>query len=150
MASPEVEAKQLPDEGLPTVLQIYQPFLHLEKVNIKSGEWKRTGTTLNTKAQCVAQSICDHWDKTHIPHEDLSGEKAIQVERWITSVRNLKKGRNVDIFEKFGKLFDIAKCKCSTPCTCALEDQVPPAWNQFLEYQRGTSVQRMRYYFSLM
>ena len=50
MAPPGVEAKQPPDEGFLTVLQIYQNFLHHEKVKIKSCEWKQKGATLTTKA----------------------------------------------------------------------------------------------------
>ena len=140
MASAEVEASPLPEDVLPTELQVYQHCLHLEQVKVKSGEWNKN-TPLTTKAKCVAQSISEQWGKTSIPHNDWSGRKTNRVERLITSVRNFKKNfkkeKDVDIEVKFGKLFDIARCQCSGHCTCPLEDQVPPNWMQFLEDQRG-------------
>ena len=99
-----MKVKPLPDGCLPTELQIYQHFLHLEKVKIESGEWNNY-TSLITKAKLVSLGISEQWDKTSIPHEDWSGRKGKRVERLITSVRNFKKGRNVDIYTKFGKLF---------------------------------------------
>ena len=97
---------------------------------------------MKTKTKCVAQSISDLSDKTSIPHDDWSGRKAVsRVERLIASVRNFKKNfkkkRDADIQVKFGQLFDIARCKCPSLCTCTLEDQVPFEWKKFLEDQRG-------------
>ena len=137
MTSTAVEAKPLPENVLPTELQVYQHFLHLEQVKMKSGEWTNY-TPLTSKARSVAMSISSQWDKTSIPYMDLSGKNAVRVERLITSVRNYKKkGKDVDLKVKFGTLFDIARCKCGGHCTCAPEDQVPPTWNQFLKDQRG-------------
>ena len=137
MASPEVEAKPIPDDVLPTELQVYQHYLYLDEVKKKSGEWNRK-TPLATKAKVVASSIAEQWDKCSIPHEGLSGRKTeLKVERLISRVRDFKKGRDEDILGKFGKIFDIARCKCLGHCTCALEDQVPPTWKTFLEDQRG-------------
>ena len=82
-----VEAKPLPDDVLPTELQVYQHFLHLEEEKMKSREWKKN-TPLATKARSVAVCISDQWDKTTIPLVDLSGKKAVRVERLVTSVRN--------------------------------------------------------------
>ena len=144
MTSTAVEAKPLPENVLPTELQVYQHFLHLEQHKMKSGEWTNH-TPLTTKARSVALGISTQWNKTSIPHMDLSGKNTVRVERLITSVRNfqknlnlnLKRGKDVDIQVKFQKLFDIAKCKCAGHCTCAPEDQVPTTWKQFLEDQRG-------------
>ena len=103
MASAEVEAKPFPDDGLPTELQIYQHFLHLDKVKIKSGP--TIYTPLLTKAKCVASSISEKWDKTQIPHLDWSGRREKRVECLITSIRLAKKAKEVDIYGKYGKLF---------------------------------------------
>ena len=140
MASAEVGAKPLPEDGLPTELQVYQHFLHIDEEKNKSGEWKRgrCGTNLAAKAKCVALSVSEQWNKTTIPQEDWSTRKSgLKVERLIGSVRNFKKGRGTDIQDQFGKLYDIAKCKCPGQCLCALEDQAPPVWKQYLEDQRG-------------
>ena len=105
---------------------------------MKSREWIRIGTTLTEKSKWVALSVSEQWKKTNIPHEDCSTRNSgKRVELLITSVRNFKKGRGVDMNVQFGKLFDIAKCKCPGQCTCSPEDQVPPVWKQFLEDQRG-------------
>ena len=70
-------------------------------------------TPLATKAKFVASSIAEQWDKCSIPHEGLSGRKTeLKVERLISRVRDFKKGRDADILGKFGKIFDIARCKC--------------------------------------
>ena len=53
MASTEVEAQPLPDNSLPTELQIDQYFLHLEKVKIESKEWNNI-TSLIAKAKFVS------------------------------------------------------------------------------------------------
>ena len=39
MASPKLEAQPLHDGVLPTKLQLYQLYLHLDEVNKISGEW---------------------------------------------------------------------------------------------------------------
>ena len=97
---------------------------------MKSREWIRIGTTLTEKSKWVALSVSEQWKKTNIPHEDCSTRNSgKRVELLITSVRNFKKGRGVDM--------NVAKCKCPGQCTCSPEDQVPPVWKQFLEDQRG-------------
>ena len=43
MASNELEAKPLPNDGLPTNLEVYQHFLPTDELKIKSGEhWNFT------------------------------------------------------------------------------------------------------------
>ena len=54
-----------PENVLPTELQVYQHFLHLEQVKMKSGEWTNY-TPLTSKARSVAMSISSQWDKTNV------------------------------------------------------------------------------------
>ena len=140
MASAEVEAKQLPDDVLPTELQIFQHYLHLRKVKTESGEW-HTKVSMATRAKALMPDIAAVWSNFGIPHH-LSGRKGEQrVERLLSRfqdfMKNINKKNDDEIVANFGKLFDIARCSCSIDCTCALDDQVPPSLKEFLKDQRG-------------
>ena len=146
MAS-EIEAKPLPDDGLPTELQIYQHYLHLWEVNSNSGKWQKQ-TPLATKAEAVLADVANQWNKTGIPH-DLPGKRYFlqQIESLIKNDGLVRKFIKVpkgqyrksweSIVARFGNLFDVARCKCTVHCTCAPDNQVPPAWKEYLADQRA-------------
>ena len=78
-----IEAKCLPDDGLPTELQIYQHYLYYQKAKSESGEWSRNHS-MKAKAEAVLLDVANQWNKTSIPH-NLPGRKELQrVERLIS------------------------------------------------------------------
>ena len=134
MALNEVVAHPLPDDILPTEIQIYQHYLYLLEVKSESGEWNNF-TPLEEKVKILISDVAAQWDKTGIPH-DLSEKRGrLRIESVISRIRKLK-GRDEKILEKFQNLCDVARCKCTNHCNCILEDQVPSAWKEFLADQR--------------
>ena len=133
----EVVAHPLPDDTLPTELQIYQHYLYLNELKIESGEWKKsTPLPLAEKVKFVISDVAAQWDQTDIPHELSERSRKDCVGRVITRIKKLK-GRDEKILEGFENLCDLAQCKCTDHCNCVLEDQVPSAWKEFLADQRG-------------
>ena len=137
-----LEAKLLPDDILPTELEIYQHYLHLCEIKKESGEWQLSGraaTSLKTKAQVVMSDVAEQWKKTPIPHDFQEKKVLLRVEYLIEKIRNFTKNPRTDeeIRAKFDNFFDVALCKCSNICSCAPEKQVPSAWKKFLMDQRG-------------
>ena len=134
MASPsnEVEAAKLPEDVLPTEIQVFQHYLYLKT---DSGKCPKNAK-MNTMAKLILPDIVNVWNKTGIPFtlEGRNGESRVQ--RLISQVSNLLHKK---AFEKgkFDKLFDVAMCQCSSgDCSCKPEAQVPDAWRSFLHSQR--------------
>ena len=139
MASPShgVEAAKLPEDVLPTEMQVFQYYLYLKKVNTESGEWPSVGMSMQAKMKCILPDIVYVWNKSGIPHflDSKNGEEKLR--NLLSRICNLvhKKGFQK---EKFEKLFDVAMCQCSSDdCTCKLEAQVPVDWRAFLQDQRS-------------
>ena len=65
--------------------------MHLDEGKIKSGEWKHIANPLTTKAKFVASSISEQWEKSLIPHEDLTRKNSIKVEHLISKIRTFKR-----------------------------------------------------------
>ena len=121
-----IEAKCLPDDGLPTKLQIYQHYLYILKAKSESGEWSQKHP-MRAKAEAVLLDVADKWNKTSIPH-DLHDRKVVenvlklikrdgQIRAFIRHPKSWD-----EIVAKFGILFDVAKCKCIVQCTCSPEN----------------------------
>ena len=138
MASPssDVEAAKLPEDVLPTEMQVFQYYLYLKKVNTESKEWP-VGISMHAKVKCILPDIAYVWNKSGIPHT-LEGRKGeVKVERLISRILELQHKKGFEK-EKFDKLFDVAKCQCSSDsCVCKPEAQVPVDWRVFLQDQRS-------------
>ena len=138
MASPssDVEAAKLPEDVLPTEMQVFQYYLYLKKVNTESKEWP-VGISMHAKVKCIIPDIAYVWNKSGIPHT-LEGRKGeVKVERLISRILELQHKKGFEK-EKFDKLFDVAKCQCSSDsCVCKPEAQVPVDWRVFLQDQRS-------------
>ena len=130
-----VEAAKLPDDMLPTEMQVFQHYLYLKKVNTDSKEWP-VGMSMTAKVKYILPDIAHVWNKSGIPHtlEGLAG--VVRVQKLISRVSNLLQKKAFEK-EKFDKLFDVAKCQCSSDsCVCKPEAKVPVDWRAFLQDQR--------------
>ena len=59
----EVVAHPLPDDTLPTELQIYQHYLYLNELKIESAELKKsTPLPLSEKVKFVISDVAAQWD----------------------------------------------------------------------------------------
>ena len=134
MASPssEIEAAKLPEDVLPTEMQVFQHYLYQKKVKMESKEWNRF-MPLSVKAKTVFEDVAYVWNKSGIPHSLEGWKGELRVERLLSKM-NVKKEFTK---QKFDTLFDVALCQCSSgPCSCNSEAQVPVDWRVFLQDQR--------------
>ena len=123
------EPTQLRDDVLPTELDVYHHYLHLNNVKYASGDWNQ-GTNLSVKVKCVSEDVGELWGRTGIPHflNNREGERRIQ--NIIMKSRKLNKVSMDRRGESFGKdlkaLFDATPCQhqVEETCTCPIENKV--------------------------
>ena len=63
---------------LPTRLEVYQHYLHLNKVKISSGEWKQN-IPVKEKVKYLTNDIAKVWDMAGMPHNLIgkTGDKRV-------------------------------------------------------------------------
>ena len=123
------EPTPLREDVLPTELDLYNHYLHLNNVKSASGDWKKC-TLLCAKVKCVAEDLGEIWGRTGIPHclNNREGERRIQ--NIILKCRKLNKVAMDRRGESFGKdlqaLFDVSLChhQVEESCTCPVENKV--------------------------
>ena len=142
---------------LPTDTDIVNHTQHLKREKMGLGEW-RNNTPVSEIAKVVADSVCDVWDKTDIPHFGTQNPKWVRekVEKLLSRAKTVLKipverRNNVELEGEWSKLFDISLCphrekklcncpNCNTPhpelCTCTGGTKVPEGWRDFLWDQR--------------
>ena len=150
--------QELNPNFLPSESDIVSHTQHLKREKNNSGEWKNN-TPVSDIARVVANDLCCVWDKTDIPHYGTLNPKWVRekIEKLLNKAKGVLKipadrRNNVDLEEKWSKLFDISLCphreeklcdcpNCQIPhpevCTCTGETRVPDGWISFLWDQRG-------------
>ena len=138
------QKQPLPEDSLPTSLDIIRHYYYLIDVNCSSGKW-RHNTPLATKLKDVTADVAAVWDRSGIPHHlhGRSGEKRILS--LIRSYRNNNKRWNDQKGSDFlSKLFDVAMCQDTDNCKCSPESSVPDNQKIFLADQRGERILKIQ------
>ena len=92
--SSDVEAKQLPEDVLPTEMQVFQYYLHLKKVNTESKEWP-VGIPMHAKVKCILPDIANVWNKTGIPHILCGRKGEDRLKRLISQILELQQKKKL-------------------------------------------------------
>ena len=97
--------------NLPTGLQLFSHYLHLQSEKVTSGEWKSNVSQLIV-AREVATDLSVQWKKTKIPHSENKIALERQVLRLVQKCRLMTKTplerRGAKCGQEIGQLFDIA------------------------------------------
>ena len=108
------QAERLDQSNLPTILQLFNHYLHLRSEKVSSGEWKSNVPKL-TVVKEVVKDLLGQWSKTAIPHTKNNNtleKKVVKlVEKSKVVVKTPVERRGADFGREYEQLFDISLCQ---------------------------------------